>query len=124
MSNYSLKIRILMVFIVSISIMALIFFTIVIRGANALGLSQMNTQAELIKNQNKQEVKNYLQIAQEAVKASYDKTKQENIVHKIKYDAIVFEEILTSMYETKKGTMDEKALRELLVHVIQGYRYN
>ena len=113
-----------MVFIVSISIMALIFFTIVIRGANALGLSQMNTQAELIKNQNKQEVKNYLQIAQEAVKASYDKTKQENIVYKIKNDAIAFEEILTSMYETKKGTMDEKALRELLVHVIQGYRYN
>ena len=124
MSNYSLKIRILMVFIVSISIMALIFFTIVIRGANALGLSQMNTQAELIKNQNKQEVKNYLQIAQEAVKASYDKTKQENIVYKIKNDAIAFEEILTSMYETKKDTMDEKALRELLVHVIQGYRYN
>lgn len=113
-----------MVFIVSISIMALIFFTIVIRGANELGLSQMNTQAELIKNQNKQEVKNYLQIAQEAVKASYDKTKQENIVHKIKYDAIAFEEILTSMYETKKSTMDEKALRDLLVHVIQGYRYN
>ena len=124
MSNYSLKMRILLVFVISISIMALIFFSIVVRGTYLLGKSQMSSQSELIKNLNKQEVKNYLQIAQEAVKASYDKTKEENIVHKIKYDAIAFEEILTSMYETKKNSMDEKALKELLVHVIQGYRYN
>ncbi len=69
MSNYSLKMRILLVFVISISIMALIFFSIVVRGTYSLGKSQMNSQAELIKNLNKQEVKNYLQIAQEAVKA-------------------------------------------------------
>ena len=60
--------------------MALIFFSIVVRGTYLLGKSQMSSQSELIKNLNKQEVKNYLQIAQEAVKASYDKTKEENTI--------------------------------------------
>ncbi|MDD3344154.1 MAG: cache domain-containing protein, partial [Sulfurospirillaceae bacterium] len=124
LSNYSLKIRILLVFVVSIVVMALIFFAIVIRGTLHLGSSQMQSQGELIKELNKQEVKNYLQIAQEAVKTSYDKTKEANIVHKIKDDAVAFEEILTSLYEKKKDVMDEKSLKELLVNVIQGYRYN
>lgn len=124
MSNYSLKVRILLVFVLSISIIALIFFTLMIRGTYNLGSSQMKSQEELIKNLNKQEVKNYLQIAQEAVKASYDKTSDSNIVYKIKQDALAFEDVLTSIYEKKKDQLDERALKELLVNVIQGYRYN
>ena len=95
-----------------------------IRGTYTLGSSQMQSQEELIKNLNKKEVKNYLQIAQEAVKASYDKTTDENIVDKIKQDALAFEEVLNSLYEKKKTQLDEKALKDLLVNVIQGYRYN
>ena len=124
MSNYSLKVRILLVFVLSISIIALIFFILMIRGTYNLGSSQIQSQEELIKNLNKQEVKNYLQIAQEAVKASYDKTSDANIVYKIKQDALAFEEVLTSIYEKKKDQLDEKALKDLLVNIIQGYRYN
>ena len=124
MSNYSLKVRILLVFVFSITIIALIFFVLMIRGTYNLGSSQMKNQEALIKNLNKQEVKNYLQIAQESVKASYDKTNDANIVYKIKQDALAFEEVLISIYEKKKDQLDEKALKELLINVIQGYRYN
>lgn len=102
MLKASLKIRILLVFIVSISVMASIFFIIVVRGTYDLGATQMSDQEELIKTLNKQEVKNYLQIAQEAVKASYDKTSDAKIVEKIKEDALMFEELLTFIYQEKK----------------------
>ncbi|WP_442764965.1 methyl-accepting chemotaxis protein [Sulfurospirillum cavolei] len=124
MLKASLKIRILLVFIVSISVMASIFFIIVVRGTYDLGATQMSDQEELIKTLNKQEVKNYLQIAQEAVKASYDKTSDAKIVEKIKEDALMFEELLTFIYQEKKESMSEQALKELLIHVIQSYRYN
>lgn len=124
MSNYSLKVRILLVFVLSISVIALIFFLIMIRGTYNLGSSQIQSQEALIKNLNKQEVKNYLQIAQEAVKASYDKTSDANIVDKIQQDALAFEEVINSIYDKKKTQLDEKALKELLINVIQGYRYN
>ncbi len=124
MSNYSLKMRILMVFVVSISVMAFIFFTMVVRGMYGLGSSQMTDQEELIKKLNKQEVQNYLEIAQEAVKTSYDNTSEDKIVEKIKEDALMFEDVLNAMYNEKKDTLSEKELRELLVHVIQSYRYN
>ena len=124
MSNYSLKMRILMVFVISIGVMALIFLTMVVRGMYGLGNTQMQDQSELITNLNKQEVKNYLQIAQEAVKASYEKTRDDNIGDMIKEDAVMFEEVLMSIYNDKKGSMSEKELKELLVNVIQSYRYN
>jgi len=95
-----------------------------IRGTHNLGASQIQSQEALIKNLNKQEVKNYLQIAQEAVKASYDKTNDANIVYKIKQDALAFEEVLTSIYDKKKTQLEDKVLKELLINVIQGYRYN
>ncbi|WP_263832721.1 methyl-accepting chemotaxis protein [Sulfurospirillum oryzae] len=124
MSNYSLKMRILMVFVVSIGVMALIFLTMVVRGMYGLGSTQMKDQSELITNLNKQEVKNYLQIAQEAVKASYEKTRDDNIVDMIKEDAVMFEDVLMAIYNEKKGSMSEKELRDLLIHIIQSYRYN
>jgi methyl-accepting chemotaxis protein len=89
-----------------------------------LGSTQMSDQSELIKTLNKEEVKNYLQIAQEAVKASYEKTNDANIVEKIKEDAIMFEDLLNSVYKDKKETLGDQELRALLVHIIQSYRYN
>ena len=124
MSNYSLKMRILLVLVVSIGVMAFIFLTMVIRGMYGLGNDQMKDQTALIRSLNQQEVQNYLQIAQEAVKAYYDKTRDDRIVEKVKEEASRFEDILEAIYNDKKGTMSEKELRELLVHIIQGYRYN
>jgi len=124
MSNYSLKLRILLVFVISIGVMALIFLTMTVRGMYGLGNTQIQDQSDLITNLNHQEVKNYLQIAQDAVKNSYEKTKDENIVDKIKEDAMMFEDVLEAIYEDKRESMGEKELRELLIHIIQGYRYN
>lgn len=124
MSNYSLKMRILLVFVMSIGVMALIFLTMVVRGTYNLGNDQMKDQSELIKSLNMQEAKNYLQIAQEAIKASFDKTRDDNIVQKIKEDALMFEDVLEAIYNDKKHSMSEKELRDLLIHVIQSYRYN
>ncbi|WP_318526702.1 methyl-accepting chemotaxis protein [Sulfurospirillum oryzae] len=125
MNSLSIKVKALVVFIVSIFFVASVSLVVVIYKSNQLGQTQTKNEGELILDMNKNELKAYTMMAEKAINTFYEASSSEtNIAQKIKSDAMSLKKILDDVYQSNKDKLSQAELRTMLLGIINGYRYN
>ncbi|ACZ13153.1 methyl-accepting chemotaxis protein [Sulfurospirillum deleyianum] len=124
MQGISIKIKTLILFIVSLGVLTLISLGIIFYKSNTLVQTQINDERELILEMHKNELKAHTMMAEKAIASFYKMTLDENIAHKIKEDALEFQKIIEDIYAKNKDKLSKEELRTLIYSVTNGYRYN
>lgn len=124
MQSLSIKIKALIVFMVSIFFVASISLVVVIYKSQQLGQTQTKDEGELILDMNKNELKAFTTMAEKAIGAFYDASSEKNIAQKIKTDAMILKKTLDDIYTNNKNKLSTDELRTMLLALINGYRYN
>jgi len=125
MQALSIKIKALVVFVISIFFVASISLIVVIYKSNQLGKVQTKNESELILDMNKNELKAYTMMAEKAISAFYEASSSEaNIAQIIKADAMILKKTLDDIYTNNKDKLSKDELRTMLLALINGYRYN
>ncbi|WP_041958765.1 methyl-accepting chemotaxis protein [Sulfurospirillum arsenophilum] len=125
MPALSIKIKALIVFMVSIAVVASISLGVIIYKSYQLGQTQMKDEGELILDINKNELKAFTIMAEKAIGAFYEASSSEaNIAQKIKADAMILKKTLDDIYTNNKDKLSKDELRTMLLALINGYRYN
>jgi len=125
MPTLSIKIKALIVFIVSIFFVASISLAVVIYKSHQLGQTQTKDESELILDINKNELKAFTTMAEKAIGAFYEASSSEaNIAQKIKADAMILKKTLDDIYTNNKDKLSKDELHTMLFALINGYRYN
>ena len=122
--SLSIKIKALIVFMVSIFFVASISLVVVIYKSQQLGQTQTKDEGELILDMNKNELKAFTTMAEKAIGAFYDASSEKNIAQKIKTDAMILKKTLDDIYTNNKNKLSTDELRTMLLALINGYRYN
>lgn len=125
MQALSIKIKALIVFMVSIFFVASISLVVVIYKSHQLGQTQTKDEGELILEINKNELKAFTTMAEKAIGSFYEASSSEaNIAQKIKADAMILKKTLDDIYANSKDKLSKDELRTMLLALINGYRYN
>ncbi len=124
MQSLSIKIKTLLLFIVSIFVVASVSLAITVYKSNELGKVQVKEEEQLILDYNKNELKAYTMMAEKAISAFYELTLEQNIGEKVKEDALVFKKMIEDIYNTNKDKLSKEELKALIFSVTNGYRYN
>ena len=125
MNALSIKIKALIVFMVSIFFVASVSLIVVIYKSHQLGQTQTQNEGELILDMNKNELKAYTMMAEKAINTFYEASSSEaNIAQKIKVDAMSLKKTLDDVYQNNKDKLSQAELRTMLLGLINGYRYN
>jgi len=125
MKTLNIKLKTLILFITAIFVVAGVSLCVTIYKANILAETQMNDQAVLILDTNKNELKAYTMMAEKAIHSFYKaSSSQEQIAESIKNDALIFKKILDNVYTTNKDKLSKEELRSMLLNLINAYRYN
>ena len=125
MQALSIKIKALVVFMVSIFFVASISLIVVIYKSNQLGQTQTKDESELILEINKNELKTFTLMAEKAIGSFYQASSSEaNIAQNIKVDAMILKKTLDDIYTNSKDKLSKDELRAMLLALINGYRYN
>ena len=125
MHSLSIKVKALIVFIVSIFFVASVSLIVVIYKSYELGQIQLKDESELILDINKNELKAFTQMAEKAISTFYEaSSSEEKIAQEIKNDAMSLKKTLDNVYESNKDKLSKEELRTMLLGLIDGYRYN
>ena len=124
MNNISLKIKTLILFIVSICVVAGVSLVITTYQSKELGSIQVNDEEQLILEYSRNELKAYTLMAEKAISAFYDLTLDKNIGEKVKEDALSFKKMIEDIYNLNKDKLTKEELKNLILNVTNGYRYN
>ncbi|WP_024955095.1 methyl-accepting chemotaxis protein [Sulfurospirillum arcachonense] len=125
MSSLSIKIKALIIFLISIFFVAGTSLIVVIYKTNQLGQTQIKDEKQLIVDMSKNELKSYTIMAEKAISVLYEASASEkNIAQQVKNDALKFKKILDDVYSVNKDTLSQEELKMLLFSLINGYRYN
>ena len=125
MSNLSIKVKALLIFILSIFFVAASSLAIMFYKSYQLGQIQIQDESELILNINKNELKAFTLMAEKAISSFYEaSSSEEKIAQKIKMDAMNLKKTLDNVYENNKNKLSKEELRSTLLGLIDGYRYN
>lgn len=125
MNALSIKIKALVVFIVSIFFVASVSLIVIIYKSYQLGQTQTRNEGELILDMNKNELKAYTMMAEKAINTFYEASSSDtNIAQQIKSDAMSLKKILDDVYQSNKDKLSQAELRTMLLGIINGYRYN
>ena len=125
MNALSIKIKALIVFMVSIFFVASVSLIVVIYKSHQLGQTQTKNEGELILDMNKNELKAYTMMAEKAINTFYEASSSDtNIAQQIKSDAMSLKKILDDVYQSNKDKLSQAELRTMLLGIINGYRYN
>lgn len=124
MNSLSIKIKTLTLFIVAICFVAGTSLLLTTYETKKLGSTQINDERLLILEMNQNELKAYTLMAEKAISAFYELTLEQNIAHKVKEDALIFQKMIEDIYNTNKDKLSKEELRTLIYSVTNGYRYN
>ena len=125
MQTLSIKIKALLLFTITIFFVAGISLLVMVYKSNALGEMQTKDTEELILDMNKNELKAYTSMAENAISSFYEASSSEaNIAQHIKADAMSLKKTLDDVYQNNKDKLSNAELRTLLLGLINGYRYN
>jgi len=124
MNAISIKVKTLILFIVSIFTVAGISLGVTMYQSNALGDIQVKDEEQLILDYNKNELKAYTLMAEKAISVFYDLTLEQNIGQKVKDDALIFKKMIEDIYATNKDKLSKEELQNLIFSIANGYRYN
>ncbi|MDD3343274.1 MAG: methyl-accepting chemotaxis protein [Sulfurospirillaceae bacterium] len=124
MSTVSIKIKTLVLFILSIILVAGVSLMVTRYETSTFGKIQLHEEENLILDYNKNELKAYTTMAEKAISSFYEMTSDANIGQKVKADALVFKKIIEDIYNTNKDKLSKEELRTLIINVTNGYRYN
>jgi len=124
MQNLSIKLKTLLLFILSVATVASVSLAITVYQSNELGEIQARDGGALILENNKEALKAYTLMAEKAISAFYELTLEKNIGQKVKEDALVFKKMIEDIYNINKDKLSKEELRELIFSVTNGYRYN
>ena len=125
MNAVSIKIKTLVLFIMSILLVAGVSLLITRYETSSFGEVQLQDEETLIMDYNKNELKAYTLMAEKAIYSFYEaSSSQEQIAQAIKNDALVFKKILDNVYNTNKDKLSKEELRSMLLNLINAYRYN
>jgi len=125
MQALSIKVKALIIFIVSIFFVASLSSIVVIYKSYKLGQTQIKDESELILDLNKNELKTFTLMAEKAISTFYEASSSEDkIAQKIKSDAMSLKKTLDNVYESNKDKLSKEELRTMLLGLITGYRYN
>lgn len=121
---FSLKVKTLMLFIVAICFVSATSLIVTIYQANKLAQVQIADEQNLLVEMNRNELKAYTMMAEKAISAFYELTRDENIDKKVKEDAMIFKKIIEDIYKINKDKLSTEELKNLIFSVANGYRYN
>ena len=125
MQALSIKVKALVIFIVSITLVAALSLVVVIYKSYQLASKQSSDQKELILSMNQNELKTHTYMAEKAINAFYEASSSEaNIAQNIKADALILKKTLDDIYTNNKDRLSKDELRTMLLALINGYRYN
>ena len=125
MQALSIKVKALVIFIVSITLVAALSLVVVIYKSYQLASKQSSDQKELILSMNQNELKTHTYMAEKAINAFYEASSSEaNIAQNIKADALILKKTLDDIYANNKDRLSKDELRTMLLALINGYRYN
>ena len=125
MQALSIKVKALVIFIVSITLVAALSLVVVIYKSYQLASKQSSDQKELILSMNQNELKTHTYMAEKAINAFYEASSSEaNIAQNIKADALSLKRTLDDIYTNNKDRLSKDELRTMLLALINGYRYN
>ena len=125
MQALSIKVKALVIFIVSITLVAALLLVVVIYKSYQLASKQSSDQKELILSMNQNELKTHTYMAEKAINAFYEASSSEaNIAQNIKADALILKKTLDDIYANNKDRLSKDELRTMLLALINGYRYN
>lgn len=124
MNALSIKIKTLVLFIVSIVLVSGVSLLITNYEASSFGKVQLQDEETLIMDYSKKELKAYTLMAEKAISTFYEMTLDKNIGQKVKDDALAFKKIIDDVYTTNKDKLSKDELRALIFSVANGYRYN
>jgi methyl-accepting chemotaxis protein len=125
MQALSIKVKALVIFIVSITLVAALSLVVVIYKSYQLASKQSSDQKELILSMNQNELKTHTYMAEKAINAFYEASSSEaNIAQNIKADALILKKTLDDIYTNNKDRLSKDELRTMLLDLINGYRYN
>jgi methyl-accepting chemotaxis protein len=125
MQTISIKAKALILFIVSMFVVASISLIIVVYKSKALGQAQISDEKQLLLEMNYDELKAYTMMAEKAIGAFYEASSSDaNIVQNIKADAMSLKKTLDNVYENNKEKLSKEEIRSMLLGLLNGYRYN
>lgn len=125
MQALSIKVKALVIFIVSITLVAALSLVVVIYKSYQLASKQSSDQKELILSMNQNELKTHTYMTEKAINAFYEASSSEaNIAQNIKADALILKKTLDDIYTNNKDRLSKDELRTMLLALINGYRYN
>ncbi|MDD2384245.1 MAG: methyl-accepting chemotaxis protein [Sulfurospirillaceae bacterium] len=124
MNTLSIKIKTLILFIVSIMLVSGVSLLITNYETSTFGEVQLQDEETLIMDNSKKELKAYTLMAEKAISTFYEMTLDKNIGQKVKDDALAFKKIIDDVYTTNKDKLSKDELRALIFSVANGYRYN
>lgn len=124
MNTLSIKIKTLLLFILSIVFIATASLLVTSYEARKLGETQIKEERALIMEMSQNELKAYTMMAEKAIALFYEQTLDVNIANKIKEDALVFKKMVEEVYANNKDELTKEELKTLIFSMTNSYRYN
>lgn len=122
--QFSIRASILLVFILSLFVMAVVFTTIVINMIEEASEKNLMHQRALFLKKNEEKLKEITQTATAALDKFYFESAGKNSINNLKKDALEFKETLLKAYKHNIQTKSKEETKALLLELINAYRYN
>ena len=124
MNTLSIKVKTLLLFILSMLFVVTASLLVTSYEARKLGETQIKEERTLIMEMNQDELKAYTMMAEKAIDFFYEQTLDANIANKIKEDALIFKKMIEDLYANNKNSLSKEELRTLIFSMTNSYRYN
>jgi len=124
MSNLTIKMKVILLSIISIFTISLLIILLSSYDIIALNTDNINkSKADLLESRRVQ-IKTQIDTASKAIESFYNDSKDENVANSLKAKSVELQTILTNYYNSKKDIYTQEELEAGLKSLISFYRYD